>query len=319
MPHRHRTPNDKTSNYRLKPGLFTGDYVRARYYSPEIGRFLSPDPIGYGDGLNMYAYVSNDPLNGWDPTGTLDRERGLVTAFIGSLTCAGEPQQFTSIANAQSAAVDQAFSYRTPNNFRCRIESSHVPGADGGGGGSGLDLSPAASAGGFTDGVSNNAVFGNGPTGNTPRVSNSIDALDSISITFLDGANKLSFEGMHDHGPRLARGIIGGAVPLLDFGTHAISFNEEVESGVRPEDALAGESLSFGGGVAFSLLGAAGGTAVCGKACGVAGGGIAAVGYALGLENEVREIGQAALRQSNQFQSTNSVFPWTRHWVPGFP
>lgn len=32
-------------------------------------RFLQTDPIGYGDGLNWYAYVGNDPLNGKDPTG----------------------------------------------------------------------------------------------------------------------------------------------------------------------------------------------------------------------------------------------------------
>lgn len=44
-------------------------YYRARYYSASLGRFLQPDPIGYGDGLNMYAYVGNDPLNFVDPLG----------------------------------------------------------------------------------------------------------------------------------------------------------------------------------------------------------------------------------------------------------
>lgn len=36
---------------------------------PTYGRFLEADPIGYGDGMNMYAYVGNDPVNGTDPTG----------------------------------------------------------------------------------------------------------------------------------------------------------------------------------------------------------------------------------------------------------
>jgi RHS repeat-associated protein len=44
-------------------------YYKARFYSPTQGRFLSPDPIGYGDGPNMYAYVGNDPINMTDPTG----------------------------------------------------------------------------------------------------------------------------------------------------------------------------------------------------------------------------------------------------------
>ncbi len=48
-------------------GLF---YMRARYYAPTIGRFISKDPIGLLGGLNLYEYTGNNPTNLIDPTGT---------------------------------------------------------------------------------------------------------------------------------------------------------------------------------------------------------------------------------------------------------
>jgi len=44
-------------------------YNRARYYDPQIGRFLSEDPAGIAGGLNLYAYVDDDPVNRRDPSG----------------------------------------------------------------------------------------------------------------------------------------------------------------------------------------------------------------------------------------------------------
>ncbi len=44
-------------------------YYKARFYSPTLGRFLQPDPSGYVDGPNLYAYVGNNPTNLVDPTG----------------------------------------------------------------------------------------------------------------------------------------------------------------------------------------------------------------------------------------------------------
>jgi len=47
-------------------------YMKARYYDPNVGRFVSEDPTGFGGGdVNIMAYVGNNPVNLVDPNGML--------------------------------------------------------------------------------------------------------------------------------------------------------------------------------------------------------------------------------------------------------
>ena len=45
------------------------DFMRARYYEPTLGRFISRDPSGLDGGVNLYSYVENSPTNLNDPVG----------------------------------------------------------------------------------------------------------------------------------------------------------------------------------------------------------------------------------------------------------
>jgi RHS repeat-associated protein len=57
-------------------------YMRARYYDPEMRRFINKDPIGFGGGLNMFSYVGNNPVNWVDPEGLQQAIPWLIPGWI---------------------------------------------------------------------------------------------------------------------------------------------------------------------------------------------------------------------------------------------
>lgn len=58
-------------------------YFGRRYYSPSLGRWLTPDPLAYQAGPNLYAYVSNNPLTDIDLYGLIgERECRTMPSAI---------------------------------------------------------------------------------------------------------------------------------------------------------------------------------------------------------------------------------------------
>ncbi|KRF04509.1 hypothetical protein ASG89_21940 [Paenibacillus sp. Soil766] len=82
--------------YSGRDGIMTDDtglyYMRARYYNPEIKRFMNQDIIQGsildGRSLNRYAYVNGDPVNNIDPSGQVPIVIGV--AVVGGVSGAAE-------------------------------------------------------------------------------------------------------------------------------------------------------------------------------------------------------------------------------------
>ncbi len=58
------------------------EYHSARYYLPWLGRWCSTDPIGIGDGVNVYGYCKGNPVNNIDIKGTQTDEQKIKEVDI---------------------------------------------------------------------------------------------------------------------------------------------------------------------------------------------------------------------------------------------
>lgn len=70
----------------------TGVYFyRGRYYNPTFQRFISEDPIGIAGGIDLYAYVGDNPITFVDPFGFDKRGSGFGGSGGGTSTNNPEP------------------------------------------------------------------------------------------------------------------------------------------------------------------------------------------------------------------------------------
>ena len=133
-------------------------FLNARYYAPELRRFISPDDTLYLDpesvnGLNLYCYCNNDPVNYVDPSGMFAIASFLIGLGIAAAIGAG--------VGAASYAVGQLIDYAVTGDFEWSwggFLNSTIGGAAGGiavyllGPKAGLALSA------FTGGFASNAA-----------------------------------------------------------------------------------------------------------------------------------------------------------------
>ena len=94
-------------------------YLHARYYDPEVARFLSPDtwdPILAGVDFNRYAYAGNDPVNGSDASGhqAMFGDGFLMEAY---LEANGNPES----AERFAAMLDKLAFYSTALDFEAGL------------------------------------------------------------------------------------------------------------------------------------------------------------------------------------------------------
>jgi RHS repeat-associated protein len=81
-------------------------YYGRRYYSPSHGRWLTPDPQGLSAGINLYAFVSNDPLIKVDLYGLIESRWDVFKKFF-------EPENMKqsvigAVHGAKDAGIDMS-------------------------------------------------------------------------------------------------------------------------------------------------------------------------------------------------------------------
>lgn len=82
----------------------TLQFMRARYYDPTIGRFLSEDPVW---STNLYPYGDNNPITNMDPKGTYS-EQFIELLRRGVETYQNVAPQINNVYNASKIAIQSS-------------------------------------------------------------------------------------------------------------------------------------------------------------------------------------------------------------------
>jgi RHS repeat-associated protein len=108
-------------------------YMRARYYSPYLCRFINPDPSGFKGGLNFYAAFGGNPVSYIDPFGLNKQATGDSDFYWNNSIYNTSSPEFSSATKYQESALEDAaeFAQDVLDDINTAIQWA----AKGGGGG----------------------------------------------------------------------------------------------------------------------------------------------------------------------------------------
>jgi len=158
-------------------------YFGCRYYDPEVGRWISPDPAGAVDGPNLYAFCHNNPLTYVD--------------------------YFGLAAEANNATIDEKYFYGEYEPH-CYCERHR-------------DCKRGGDIGTLLGSVSPHcATVSLGRLFQTRSASYEVGAIDLANggIGFINGINN-SFEEAREHALRLSQHALGAKIQGIYNATHA--------------------------------------------------------------------------------------------------
>jgi RHS repeat-associated protein len=95
-------------------------YYRARFYSAMYQRFISEDPIEFEGGLNLYAYVHNDPISFTDPYGTCGGDPFLWTVDLSGFVLRSSCSSEKKMIDVDAVGISRSLRYfQTPVGAFC--------------------------------------------------------------------------------------------------------------------------------------------------------------------------------------------------------
>ncbi len=75
-----------SKQYQANTGMYSYGF---RFYEPSLQRWINQDPVGEIGGLNVYAFVQNDPTTWVDPSGNTPLFTGVIGGGIGAVIGGG--------------------------------------------------------------------------------------------------------------------------------------------------------------------------------------------------------------------------------------